>query len=190
MGVKLDLKKIALHARNAEYNPKRFAAVIMRIRFEDFSRGAIVILIGSWTRTWHYLEWISDQNFISIDTGSQGQQRSYSALARWCALVLSLKRTAGELCNCIYFSSFSITSIFPSFLDANYSALGLLPESMPELCRSWDFPPSLKTLRSRTWWVYFWYLVTSCNHVLSGWFLRCQISYSTWGLGADTLTVL
>nr|Q9NHP5.1 RecName: Full=TATA-box-binding protein; AltName: Full=TATA sequence-binding protein; AltName: Full=TATA-binding factor; AltName: Full=TATA-box factor; AltName: Full=Transcription initiation factor TFIID TBP subunit [Drosophila virilis]AAF71711.1 TATA box-binding protein [Drosophila virilis] len=29
---KLDLKKIALHARNAEYNPKRFAPVIMRIR--------------------------------------------------------------------------------------------------------------------------------------------------------------
>ena len=29
---RLDLKKIALHARNAEYNPKRFAAVIMRIR--------------------------------------------------------------------------------------------------------------------------------------------------------------
>lgn len=28
----LDLKYIALHARNAEYNPKRFAAVIMRIR--------------------------------------------------------------------------------------------------------------------------------------------------------------
>ena len=32
MGVKLDLKKIAPHARNAEFNPKRFAAVIMRIR--------------------------------------------------------------------------------------------------------------------------------------------------------------
>lgn len=28
----LDLKHIALHARNAEYNPKRFAAVIIRIR--------------------------------------------------------------------------------------------------------------------------------------------------------------
>jgi transcription initiation factor TFIID TATA-box-binding protein len=28
----LDLKKIALKARNAEYNPKRFAAVIIRIR--------------------------------------------------------------------------------------------------------------------------------------------------------------
>merc|ERR1711972_428789 len=32
LGCTLDLKKIALHARNAEYNPKRFAAVIMRIR--------------------------------------------------------------------------------------------------------------------------------------------------------------
>jgi len=32
LGVQLDLKKIAMHARNAEYNPKRFAAVIMRIR--------------------------------------------------------------------------------------------------------------------------------------------------------------
>ncbi|KAK1932567.1 TATA-box-binding protein [Phytophthora citrophthora] len=28
----LDLKTIALHARNAEYNPKRFSAVIMRLR--------------------------------------------------------------------------------------------------------------------------------------------------------------
>jgi len=32
LGTKLDLKTIALQARNAEYNPKRFAAVIMRIR--------------------------------------------------------------------------------------------------------------------------------------------------------------
>lgn len=32
MNCKLDLKKITLRARNAEYNPKRFAAVIMRIR--------------------------------------------------------------------------------------------------------------------------------------------------------------
>jgi len=28
----LDLKKIVLSARNAEYNPKRFAAVIIRLR--------------------------------------------------------------------------------------------------------------------------------------------------------------
>ncbi|XP_068947860.1 TATA box-binding protein-like 2 [Petaurus breviceps papuanus] len=32
LACKLDLKKIALQAKNAEYNPKRFAAVIMRIR--------------------------------------------------------------------------------------------------------------------------------------------------------------
>ncbi|KAB0379757.1 hypothetical protein FD755_007541 [Muntiacus reevesi] len=32
LGCKLDLKRIALLARNAEYNPKRFVAVIMRIR--------------------------------------------------------------------------------------------------------------------------------------------------------------
>lgn len=32
LNCKLDLKNIALRARNAEYNPKRFAAVIMRIR--------------------------------------------------------------------------------------------------------------------------------------------------------------
>ncbi|KAL8795434.1 MAG: hypothetical protein Q9195_002023 [Heterodermia aff. obscurata] len=32
LACRLDLKTIALHARNAEYNPKRFAAVIMRIR--------------------------------------------------------------------------------------------------------------------------------------------------------------
>merc|ERR1712226_280683 len=32
LGIELDLKNIALKARNAEYNPKRFAAVIMRIR--------------------------------------------------------------------------------------------------------------------------------------------------------------
>ncbi|KAI6236899.1 SSD domain-containing protein [Aphelenchoides besseyi] len=32
LGCQLDLKKIALHTRNAEYNPKRFNAVIVRIR--------------------------------------------------------------------------------------------------------------------------------------------------------------
>ena len=32
LGCDLELKTIAMHARNAEYNPKRFSAVIMRIR--------------------------------------------------------------------------------------------------------------------------------------------------------------
>lgn len=46
--LKLDLKNIAMRARNAEYNPKRFAAVIMRIRDPKttaliFSTGKLVI---------------------------------------------------------------------------------------------------------------------------------------------------
>ena len=74
MGVKLDLKKIALHARNAEYNPKRFAAVIMRIRWVDNFQ----------SHTWNKC------------SGSRGQRPSSSALARWSALAPSLRRTVGE----------------------------------------------------------------------------------------------
>ena len=48
LGTKLDLRKIALNCRNAEYNPKRFAAVIIRIRDPKttaliFSSGKMVI---------------------------------------------------------------------------------------------------------------------------------------------------
>lgn len=48
LGVNIDLKHLALHARNAEYNPKRFSAVIMRIREPRttalvFSSGKMVI---------------------------------------------------------------------------------------------------------------------------------------------------
>ena len=32
LGVRLDLKQIALRCRNTEFNPRRFAAVIMRLR--------------------------------------------------------------------------------------------------------------------------------------------------------------
>ena len=44
----LELKTIALHARNAEYNPKRFSAVIMRLRQPKttgliFASGKVVI---------------------------------------------------------------------------------------------------------------------------------------------------
>jgi transcription initiation factor TFIID TATA-box-binding protein len=48
LGIQLDLKRIALKTRNAEYNPRRFAAVIMRIRDPKttaliFSSGKMVI---------------------------------------------------------------------------------------------------------------------------------------------------
>lgn len=44
----LNLKNIALHARNAEYNPRRFAAVVMRLREPKttaliFSSGKMVV---------------------------------------------------------------------------------------------------------------------------------------------------
>ncbi|KDP45411.1 hypothetical protein JCGZ_09660 [Jatropha curcas] len=44
---KVDLKHLALHARNSEYNPKRFSAVVMRIRYPKttaliFSSGKVV----------------------------------------------------------------------------------------------------------------------------------------------------
>lgn len=48
LGTRLDLKEIVLRARNTEYNPKRFAAVIMRIRDPKttaliFSSGKMVV---------------------------------------------------------------------------------------------------------------------------------------------------
>jgi len=48
LGTPLDLVKIALNCRNAEYNPRRFAAVIIRIRDPKttaliFSSGKMVI---------------------------------------------------------------------------------------------------------------------------------------------------
>ena len=42
----LDLRQIALKARNAEYNPKRFAAVIMRQREENTKTTALVFRSG------------------------------------------------------------------------------------------------------------------------------------------------
>lgn len=49
---KLDLKEIALKARNAEYNPKRFAAVIMRIR--DPKTTALIFGSGKMVITGEY----------------------------------------------------------------------------------------------------------------------------------------
>ena len=58
LGRKLDLKHIAMHARNAEYNPKRFAAVIMRIREPKttalvFSSGHVIMSVRCSEREMH-----------------------------------------------------------------------------------------------------------------------------------------
>nr|AED87006.1 tata box binding protein [Sterkiella histriomuscorum] len=49
LGMKLDLRKIALNCRNAEYNPRRFAAVIMRIR--EPKTTALIFSSGKMVRT-------------------------------------------------------------------------------------------------------------------------------------------
>lgn len=51
LSCKLDLKIIAMGARNAEYNPKRFAAVIMRIR--EPKTTALIFASGKMVRTDH-----------------------------------------------------------------------------------------------------------------------------------------
>ena len=60
---KLDLKKIAMHARNAEYNPKRFAAVIMRIR--EPRTTALIFSSGKMVCTGKILQY-SPVNFLDF----------------------------------------------------------------------------------------------------------------------------
>lgn len=48
LSTKLDLKRISHNARFAEYNPKRFAAVIMRLR--DPKTTALVFQSGKMVR--------------------------------------------------------------------------------------------------------------------------------------------
>ncbi|XVF61117.1 hypothetical protein PTKIN_Ptkin08bG0103200 [Pterospermum kingtungense] len=67
----LDLKAIALHARNAEYNPRRFAAVIMRIR--EPKTTALIFSSGK-----------------LVCTGAKTQQHSYLAARRYARILQKL----------------------------------------------------------------------------------------------------
>lgn len=71
LGCKLDLKTIALHARNAEYNPKRFAAVIMRIR--DPKTTALVFGSGK-----------------LVCTGAKSEEASKSAARKYARIIQKL----------------------------------------------------------------------------------------------------
>ena len=67
-GHPISLKKLALHARNIEYNPRRFAAAVMRIREPKttaliFSTGKLVI------------------------TGSKSHESSYRACRRYARII-------------------------------------------------------------------------------------------------------
>ncbi|KVH93206.1 Beta2-adaptin/TBP, C-terminal domain-containing protein, partial [Cynara cardunculus var. scolymus] len=68
---KLDLKAIALQARNAEYNPKRFAAVIMRIR--DPKTTALIFASGK-----------------MVCTGAKSEQQSKLAARKYARIIQKL----------------------------------------------------------------------------------------------------
>jgi len=71
LGCRLDLKEIALHARNAEYNPKRFAAVIMRIR--DPKTTALIFASGK-----------------MVCTGAKSEDDSKTAARKYAKIVTKL----------------------------------------------------------------------------------------------------
>nr|GMC84189.1 TATA-box-binding protein [Ipomoea batatas] len=68
---KLDLKSIALQARNAEYNPKRFAAVIMRIR--DPKTTALIFASGK-----------------MVCTGAKSEEQSRLAARKYARIIQKL----------------------------------------------------------------------------------------------------
>ena len=68
LGVRLDLRKIALTCRNAEYNPRRFAAVIMRIR--DPKTTALIFTSGK-----------------MVCTGAKSEEQSKDAARKYCKAI-------------------------------------------------------------------------------------------------------
>ena len=82
---KLDLKKIALHARNAEYNPKRFAAVIMRIR----EPRTTALIFSSGTMAWCVILY---QIFPGkmVCTGAKSEEDSRLAARKYARIVQKL----------------------------------------------------------------------------------------------------
>ncbi|KAJ8630760.1 hypothetical protein MRB53_024083 [Persea americana] len=72
---KLDLKAIALQARNAEYNPKRFAAVIMRIR--EPKTTALIFASGKMVRDETYTAF---ENIYPVLTEFRKSQQWYVTL--------------------------------------------------------------------------------------------------------------
>uniref|UniRef100_A0A060T6M3 ARAD1B16720p n=1 Tax=Blastobotrys adeninivorans TaxID=409370 RepID=A0A060T6M3_BLAAD len=111
---RLDLKNIALHARNAEYNPKRFAAVIMRIR--EPKTTALIFASGK-----------------MVVTGAKSEDDSKLASRKYARIVQKLGFTAK-------FTDFKIQNIvgscdvkFPIRLEGLAFAHGTFSSYEPEL---------------------------------------------------------
>jgi transcription initiation factor TFIID TATA-box-binding protein len=111
---RLDLKTIALQARNAEYNPKRFAAVIMRIR--DPKTTALIFASGK-----------------MVVTGAKSEDHSRLASRKYARIVQKLGFDAK-------FSEFKIQNIvgscdvkFPIRLEGLAYSHGQFSSYEPEL---------------------------------------------------------
>ncbi|KAG9148312.1 hypothetical protein Leryth_012259 [Lithospermum erythrorhizon] len=113
----LDLKAIALQARNAEYNPKRFAAVIMRIR--EPKTTALIFASGK-----------------MVCTGAKSEQQSRLAARKYARIIqkLGFKTT---------FKHFKIQNIvgscdvkFPIRLEGLAYSHGAFSSYEPELLSS------------------------------------------------------
>jgi len=111
---KLDLKAIALQARNAEYNPKRFAAVIMRIR--EPKTTALIFASGK-----------------MVCTGAKSEQQSKLAARKYARIIQKLGFPA-------HFKDFKIQNIvgscdvkFPIRLEGLAYSHGAFSSYEPEL---------------------------------------------------------
>ncbi|KAG4091439.1 TBP-domain-containing protein [Neocallimastix lanati (nom. inval.)] len=111
---RLDLKTIALHARNAEYNPKRFAAVIMRIR--EPKTTALIFVSGK-----------------MVVTGAKSEEQSKLAARKYARIIQKLGFPAR-------FNEFKIQNIvgscdvkFPIRLEGLACAHGHFSSYEPEL---------------------------------------------------------
>lgn len=114
LGCKLNLSHIALHARNAEYNPKRFAAVIMRIR--EPKTTALIFASGK-----------------MVCTGAKSEDDSRTAARKYAKIILKLGFP-------VKFSDFKIQNIvgscdagFPIRLEGLTLEHGMFTSYEPEL---------------------------------------------------------
>eukprot|EP00043_Microstomoeca_roanoka_P008085 m.77991 g.77991 ORF g.77991 m.77991 type:complete len:271 (+) comp14095_c0_seq1:407-1219(+) len=119
LGSPLDLTHIALHARNAEYSPKRFSAVIMRIRAPQTT--ALVFATGK-----------------MICTGAKSVEHAYSGARKFAKIIKKLGFTE------VRFRDFTVQNVvarcdvkFPIRLEsvqAHYSVFSTYePELFPGL---------------------------------------------------------
>lgn len=129
LNCKLDLKKIALHARNAEYNPKRFAAVIMRIR--EPRTTALIFSSGK-----------------MVCTGAKSEEDSRLAARKYARIIQKLGFVV-RFCQCLSYSMFILVT---GWVSSVFTISSILIIFVKKLCfiRAQLFHDSKGTLGGRT----------------------------------------